>query len=181
MAISEATYMRVAQEDDDGKWELVCGQLRSKPGMTMPHNNAGFMLGYQLQNQLDIRLFRVRVEAGRVRTSTSYFIPDVMVLPVALMAEWAEREHDLEIYSDPLPFVAEVWSRSTGGYDIASKVPEYQQRDDREIWRIHPYEQSLVAWRLQDDGSYIETAYQSGDVPVLSLPGVSIRLESLFG
>ena len=39
---------------------------------------------------------------------------------------------------------------------------------------------TLTAWRRQPDGSYLETLYTRGTVPVESLPGVTIELESLF-
>jgi Uma2 family endonuclease len=54
---------------------------------------------------------------------------------------------ELEIYDEPLPLVAEVWSPSTGGYDVLAKLPEYRRRGDTEIWLLHPYERTLTAWR----------------------------------
>ena len=76
--------------------------------------------------------------------------------------------------------LAEVWSPSTGEYDVDDKFPEYQRRGDLEIWRVHPYEKTIIAWRRRADGTYSETRYTSGAVPVESLPGVSVVLESLF-
>lgn len=35
-------------------------------------------------------------------------------------------------------------------------------------------------WRKRPDGSYSETTYSSGEVPGESLPGVVMKLESLF-
>jgi len=64
---------------------------------------------------------------------------------------------------------------------VEEKFPEYKRRGDLEIWRIHPYEMTLIAWRRLPDGSYSETFYRDrGEVPVESLPGISIPLESLF-
>ena len=40
----------------------------------------------------------------------------------------------LEAYADPLPLVVEVWSRSTGDYDIEVKLQEYQRRSGGD-WR----------------------------------------------
>ena len=90
------------------------------------------------------------------------------------------RDDVLEVYDQPLPFVAEVWSRSTGDYDIAVKLAVYQQRGDLEIWYMHPYERTLTARRRQSDGSYSEDRYTGGVVPVLSLPGVTIDLDALL-
>ena len=74
----------------------------------------------------------------------------------------------------------EVWSPSTGEYDVNAKVPEYQRRGDLEIWRIHPFDRTLIAWRRQPDGSYIESHYAGGTVKPVALPDVTIDLDTLF-
>ena len=81
MAVSYATYERVALEDGDGTWELVCGRLREKQGMTQEHNNRGSRLAAQLFRQLDEDEFQIRLNAPalRVREGT-YFVPDVVAL-----------------------------------------------------------------------------------------------------
>ena len=65
-------------------------------------------------------------------------------------------------------------------YDVERKLPEYRARGDLEIWRIHPYDRTLTAWRRQPDGSYLESVYRGGIVPVGSVPGVTIDLDALF-
>jgi Uma2 family endonuclease len=180
MPVSEKTFEQLVLEDDDTTWELVCGRLREKPGMTQEHNSTASRLVAALVRQLDEALFEVRSNAAHLsRPQATYLIPDVSVLPVALIAG-QHATHELERYDQPLPFVAEVRSRSTGAYDVDTKFPEYRKRGDREIWRIHPYEKTLIAWRRQGDGSYSESHYDGGVVAVESLPGVEIRLEALF-
>lgn len=180
MAVSYATYERVALEDSDGTWELVCGRLREKPPMTQEHNDVASLLMEQLVDQVDRTRFRVRVNAPGLRTPAgNYFTPDVAVLPLAIRST-IPRAPGLETYEAPLPFVAEVWSPSTGNYDVDTKFEEYRKRGDREIWRIHPREKTVTAWRIQADGSYRETVHREGQVPIESLPGVSIDAGRLF-
>ena len=76
--------------------------------------------------------------------------------------------------------VVEVWSPSTGGYDVDAKLPEYQRRGDLEIWRLHPYERTQTVWRRRADGSCDESAYHGGTIEPLGLPGVTIDLDALF-
>ena len=83
MAVSPATYERLALEDPDSKWELVCGQLRRKPPMTTEHNEVETELAYILRSQLDPAEYRVRSDSGRVRKQSTYYIPDVFVAPAA--------------------------------------------------------------------------------------------------
>ncbi len=76
--------------------------------------------------------------------------------------------------------VAEVWSPSTGNYDVDAKIPEYQRRGDLEIWRLHPYDRMLTVWRRQEDGSYETFEQIGGSIQPFALPGVTIDIDSLF-
>lgn len=180
MPVSERTFQQVALEDPEGHWELYCGQLRRKPGMTYEHNDIAINLVFQLMQQLDRAAFRVRHNAGHVRRSSeSYFIPDVFVIPTELTGPLRGRRI-LETYGDPLPLVVEIWSPSTGDYDVETKLQEYQRRGDLEIWRIHPYDHTLTAWRLQSDGTYAEALHTNGVIQPVALPNVTIDFDALF-
>jgi len=182
MIVSEEEYHRIALAEPAMKWELDCGRLRSKPPMTTWHNRTAWVLGFRLQEQLGFDQYEVRVDAGRTRRSPShYYIPDVIVMPLAAVRRGLADTYALEAYAEPLPLVVEVWSPSTGDYDVDEKLPEYQRRGDLEIWRIHPYERTLIAWVRQPDGSYVETLHRGGVVRPAALPGVAIDLDALFG
>lgn len=177
--VSEQDYWELALNDPDHHWELWDGVLVEKPLMSVEHNDVAFYLGHLLQSQLDRRVFRVNVNGDRARHSPrGYYIPDVIVIPVAYQQALDPRA--LGTYAEPLPFVAEIWSPSTGDYDIAAKLPAYRARGDAEIWFIQPYERTLTAWRRQPDGTYEEDHYRGGIISVASLPGVSIDLDALL-
>ena len=181
MRVSETKYRQIALADPQGQWELDCGRLRRKPAMTFEHNRVQNVLGFFLQSQLDLHVYAVEVNSGRTqRTDENYYIPDVMVVPMAITGPLRHRQDVLEAYNEPLPLVVEVWSPSTGKYDVDSKLPEYQRRGDLEIWRLHPFERTLIAWRGQADGSYSETRYDGGIVQPIFLPNVRIDLDELF-
>ena len=181
MPVSAQTYACVALEDPDGQWDLRRGRLREKPAMTVAHNRIGVRVGYQLLRQLDWDEFEVRINAGRVRYGEkTYYVPDVLVVPTRLAQALAERADILEAYAEPLPLIVEVWSPSTGGYDVEEKLPEYRRRGGRGIWRIHPFERSLTAWRRQGDGTYAESISRRGTIEPAALPGVTIDSDALF-
>jgi Uma2 family endonuclease len=183
MPISEAAYERVALEDPEGQWELNCGRLRSKePCMTVEHDYVQLELGDQLRAQLSRQDYVISVNVSRLRISSgTFYIPDLCVIPREFQRQkLLERPRRLEIYDEPMPLVAEVWSPSTGTYDVEEKLREYQRRKDQEIWRIHLYERTLVAGRLQPDGSYNEMLYRNGLVQPVTLPNVSIDLNAQF-
>jgi Uma2 family endonuclease len=179
--ISGGAYERLALAEPDRKWELHDGYPREKPGLTAAHNWLEMKLGYMLVSQLDWSMYHVRIDAGRVhRPGATYYIPDVFVVPAAFVTPLLDQQDVLEVYDQPLPLVVEVWSPSTGDYDVSEKLMVYQQRGDREIWRIHPYERTLTAWRRQLDGSYEELVYREGVVHPAALPDVAIDLTALF-
>jgi Uma2 family endonuclease len=180
MPVSERTFLQLALEDP-GQWELHCGNLRRKPAMTYEHNHVAFELAFRLRQQLDPRQFNVRGGMGHVRRSSeSYYIPDVFVIPNELTRPLRGRRDALEAYDAPLPLIVEVWSPSTGDYDVDAKLPEYQRRGDLEIWRLHPFDRTLTAWRRQPDGTYAESQYTGGVVQPVALPNVTIDLDTLF-
>ena len=174
-------YERIALVDPERPWELHSGRLREKPGMAWDHTDILSHLSHLLQLQLNRDEFRVHLTGSRLRGSTeNYYIPDVAVVPLHLATGLRGRRDRLEVYRDPLPLVVEVWSPSTGDYDVDAKLPAYQERGDLEIWRLHPYERTLTAWRRQSDGTYAETVYHGGMVQPAPLPDVAIDLDLLF-
>ena len=179
--ISENEYQEIVLAEPDRQWELYEGRLRERPGLTWEHGDVVEMLSHLLGNQLDRRQYRVRINEGRVRRSPStILIPDLLVVPTRFGQPFRGQPGVLAILSDPLPLVVEVWSRSTGDYDVAEKLAVYQQRGDVEIWRINPYERTLTAWRRMPDGRYEETIHREGVVSPTALPGVEIALATLF-
>jgi Uma2 family endonuclease len=180
VSVSEARYRKLALEDPHGRWELHCGQLRQKPDVTFAHSHVIWELIETMLAQLDRDQFRVRSNDGRVRRSSqSYYIPDVCVVPADFVLEH-RHDADLEVNEAPLPLVVEVWSPPTGDYDVETKLPEYQTGGDREIWRIHPYEHTVTSWVRQPDGSYTQRVLTSGIVHLAALPEVAVDLDRLF-
>jgi Uma2 family endonuclease len=182
MPVSEATYEQLSLEDPKSFWELVCGHLRVKPAMAVEHEDTMRILAGILERQLDATVFGVGMNSPHLRISTGeFFIPDVCVIPRSIVSRRrAEQPRRFEVDDEPMPLVVEVWSPSTGTHDVEDKLREYQRRGDREIWRIHPYERTLTAWRRQPDGSYNTAVIKQGIVQPVALPDLSFEIESLF-
>jgi Uma2 family endonuclease len=179
MAVSAREFEQLALNEPN-QWELYCGEPRRKPGMTYEHNFTASSLYLQLGQQLDGKVFQVRLGMGHVRRSEeNYFIPDVYVIPVGLTIP-LRGTRKLEVYSAALPLVVEVWSPSTGTYDVDTKIPEYQRRGDLEIWRLHPYDHTLTCWRKQPEATYLKREQSGGTVQPAALPNVTVDLDALF-
>ncbi len=180
MAVRLATYEQLALEELHEKWELVDGRVRKKPPMTMEHNYRAFELAYAIRSQIAHESFQVRCDQGRLQYGANYFIPDVFVVAASSAARFAGLDATLEAYPDPVALVAEVWSRSTGDYDLTEKLRAYQDRGDAEIWLIHPYERWVRAFTRQADGTYARSQHAAGTVPIAALPGVHVDVAMLF-
>jgi Uma2 family endonuclease len=176
--MSEAEYI-VVNSGVDGSWELHDGRLAEKPGRSWRHLDMITELIFTLRRQLERSAFRVFTESRVRRPAATIFLPDVAVVPTAYGDEIRDLPA-LAIFSDPLPLVIEVWSPSTGDYDIDTKIPIYQERGDLEIWRIHPYQQTLTSWVRQSDGTYQESVHRSGTISPTALPEVTLDLDTLF-
>ena len=177
--MTEQDYENFVQTHPDGQWELHDGVLVEKPGMSWRHLDISFELGHLLRSQLDRGEYRVFVEGRTCRPTATIFIPDVMVVPTAYGVDLVD-ETRLAIFSQPLPLVAEVWSPSTGDYDVDTKIPVYRQRGDADIWRLHPFDRTLLRSVRQPAGSYHESVHHGGIVTLAALPHVTIDLDRLF-
>ena len=181
MAVSAQTFESVVLEDTDGRWELHRGKLREKPPMSFGHNRCARELAYQLVLQLDHSEYEVFQNAGHLRASSGdTYIPDIVVVPVALMSHFDHNPARFEVYDDPMPFLSEMWSPKTGTYDFETKFPAYRLRGDKEIWRLHPFQRTLTIWRRRPDGEYDEIASDGGTVRLHALPQVTINVDALF-
>lgn len=177
--MTESEYEQIVLAEPLERWELVEGRLREKPGRSWDQGCIVSELILQFGNQLDPRQHHVFTGA-RVRcTEGTIFLPDVMIVPTEYGREFAGRPV-LAIFSQPLPLVVEIWSPSTGDYDVDTKIPEYQQRGDHEIWRVHPYEKTLTIWRRQLDGAYAESIHTQGEITLHALPDVTLSLHEIF-
>jgi len=181
MLVTERTYEEIALGEPERRWELHDGELREKPGMSLGHNDVLDDLYRALSDQIDRTAFKVSGSGARLRAGDDIvYIPDLIVIPLAYRAALRDRRHRLEVHDQPMPLVVEVWSPSTGAYDIDTKIPTYRARGDAEIWRLHPFERTLTAWRKRLDGTYEETVLTTGVVEPVMLPGVRIDLDALF-
>ena len=168
-------------EATDGRSELYEGELRERPPMSVGHNVSARRLVRQLHGQLDPDEFEVLHNAGHLSIpGGNSYIPDVAILPVTIMQALSPERRRFEAYWEPLPLVVEVWSPSTGTYDVDAKIPGYMARGDAEVWRLHPFERTLTIWRRRPDGGYEESIGRGGAVRLHALPEVVIDIDELF-
>lgn len=180
MLTMQSTIEELMLEHPKRKWELHRGRLREKPTVAEPHNVVISRLAEQItKSGLDSARFSLRVDMGKLkREESTYYIPDLAIVPAVRSIRGGSTR--LEIFRDPLPFVAEVWSPSTGDYDVDEKLPEYRARGDLEIWRVHPYDFTITSWRRDADWTYLESVHDRGLLALHVLPEIVVDLDELF-
>lgn len=178
--LSEQDFEAFLLSGIEGLWELHDGILVEKPAMSWEHQNVAVELGHQLRLQLPKQRFRVQIESHVRRPEATVFQPDVMVIPDSYGEAFRQKPGKLVIVEQPLPFVAAIWSASTGHYDVTAKLPVYQQRGDEEIWLVHPYDRTVTSWRRQPDGTYESSNHREGAIRLAALPDVVVDVAELF-
>jgi hypothetical protein len=121
---SDEAYRELALGDPSGGWELVRGHLWEGPGMSVAHTRVTMDLVEHLLRQLDRNHYRVSVGLSRLRVlADTYHLPDVAVIPTALVRRLGENSRSLDAYAEPLPLVIEVWPRRPGSVTWTSSFP----------------------------------------------------------
>ena len=181
MAVAKESLVALLEETD-GRSELYGGELREKLPMSVDHNQSVWELLRQLLPEIPQGVYQLRINGGHLAVpGGNSYIPDLFVLPVEAIARMTPTQRRFERYAEPMPFVVEIWSPSTGTFDIDRKIPGYRARGDLEIWRIHPFDRVVTAWRRDTDDRYVESEFRNGTVSLHALPNVSINLDVLFG
>jgi Uma2 family endonuclease len=180
--VGEAEYRELALMGENRRLELFRGHLREKPAVSVDHSYVAMNLVELLLKQLERDQYRVSLGQARLRvTSDTYYVPDVTVIPSALVQALRATPRMLDAYAEPMPLVVEIWSPSTGDHDLNVKLADYRQRGDQEIWYIHPYQRTITAWRRRQEQSYAESVYRTGTVRAESLPDFEFDVDVLFG
>ena len=80
-------------------------------------------------------------------------------------------------------WVIEILSPGTSRKDFTEKFEVYQHAGVREYWLIHPHEQTLLVYRLDESGVFVgrQLPYLRGDrVPSGVFPGWEVDLDRVF-
>jgi Uma2 family endonuclease len=180
--MSAEKYERFAVGTGGKGWELVDGRLRERPLMTIGHGHAAFELSYALWRQLDHEEFRVGHNFPRLKHGErTYLIPDVVVHHARLPDGAEPDPWALDLQISPVLLVVEViCPYAASHYDFEGKIRDYRARGDREVWRLDPFERTLVAWRIRPDGSCSGDTLLGGPVAPIATPEVTVNLGDYF-
>lgn len=173
---------------DDGKrWELIDGQaVCMSPAPGRQHQHISKLLGRQIDAYLSDKScemyyapFDVRFIETKDTVADDYI--DTVVQPDIVVVCDPEKLDDRGCKGSP-DLIIEILSPSTSKMDMTVKFDLYQRFGVKEYWIIHPSEQTLMVFKLQQDGCYGAPDRYAGDdkVAVSMLGDLEIDLGAVF-
>lgn len=180
------TYGDYKNWPDDERWELIDGvPYDMSPAPSRTHQRLSIALSSQFFNYLEGKPCEV------------YAAPFDVILP-----EENEAEEDIEtivqpdivVVCDPdklddkgckgaPDLIIEIISPSTGRKDLKEKFYRYERAGVKYYWLVHPEEQVVVIYTLNNDGEYGRPApYAETDkIDVELFDDLTIDLAEVFG
>jgi Uma2 family endonuclease len=180
------TYADYLTWPDDERWEIIEGvayAMRPAPGIAHQRISRALtriisthLLGKRCE--LFAAPFDVRL-ADLASVSDNYV--DTVVQPDILVVCDKSKLDERGCNGAP-DLIVEISSPSTSKNDLIKKFDLYQHHGVREYWIIHPAEQTLLVFKIEENGMYGRPDRYAGDdkVPVPLLGDLVIDLADVF-
>jgi Uma2 family endonuclease len=186
------TYADYLTWPDDERWEIIDGIAypwngihAMSPGPGKHHQLVSFEIARQLGNHLKGKKCRAFTAPFDVRFAEASDHSDnyveTVVQPDLLVVCDAAKLDDKGCNGAP-DIVIEITSPGTSKKDLIDKFDLYQRHGVKEYWIIHPAEQTLLVYRLDENSKYIShDRYTTDDkVPLTLLGDLVIDLADVF-
>jgi len=152
-----------------------------------------------LHQRVSGEIFRQIANSLRGKLCQVFSAPFDVRLPIS-----SKRKNDKEIITvvqpdlcvvcDPLKiddrgcigapdWIVEILSPHSSSKDLREKFDVYEEAGVKEYWVVHPQEQTLLIYMLDQNGKYTgirKPHVRTDEVSPLTLPGLTIRLEEVF-
>lgn len=187
------TYADYLTWDDGQRWELIEGEaylLQGVVGLAPAPNRHHQELSVRLERQIDNYLsgkscmlyhapFDVRL--ADMQESSDNYIETVVQPDIVVICDKAKL--DEKGCNGAPDLVIEIISPSTAKVDLTVKFDLYQKYGVKEYWIVHPVENTVMVFKLEDDGRYGAPDRYGNDGKILvSLVGdLVIDLAEVFG
>jgi Uma2 family endonuclease len=165
--------------------EIIDGvaYVREPPSPSRIHQELVVELSHQLRCALEDRTCRVYVAPLDVRLPRSDESDDkieTVVQPDVFIVCDRGKIDKRGVRGAP-DWLAEILSPGTASYDQRVKIPLYERAGVPEVWLIHPTDQTLAIYRLEN-GRYGRPIYQElkGQTLLSAVPSVSIDWDRMM-
>ncbi len=180
------TYADYLTWPDDERWEIIDGVAYSmSPAPATVHQRILSRLALPILAHLEgkrcelfLAPFDVRF-AEQQNASDNYI--DTVVQPDILVV-CDKNKLDERGCNGPPDFIIEISSPSTGKNDLTRKFDLYQRHGVNEYWIVHPEQQTVMVFKIGEDGMYGKPERYAGDdtVAVPLFGDLVVELKGVF-
>lgn len=171
---------------DDERWEIIDGVAYAmSPSPGIMHQRISRILSriidtHLLGNQCELFTAPLDVRLSELSSVSDNYVETVVQPDIFIVCD--KSKLDGRGCNGAPDMVIEILSQSTAAHDLKAKFEIYQRYGVKEYWIIHPAEQTLLVYRLSDDGLYGSAdRYATNDlVPVPLLGNLVIDLGDVF-
>jgi len=168
------TYADYLNWNDD-RWEIIDGiAYAMSPAPGRRHQELSGELFRQISNHLKGKHCKIFAAPFDVRLAERPGLTDDKVESVVqpdLLVVCDSSKLDERGCNGPPDLIIEITSPSTGKNDLTIKFDLYQRHGVKEYWIVHPAEQTLMVFKLLENGMYSAPGRFGGsdqvDVPLL--------------
>ena len=182
------SYAEYLTWNDGKRWELIDGQaVCMSPAPGLLHQKISRMLERQIDSYLADKgcemyhaPFDVRLNETIDNAADDYI--DTVVQPDIVVVCDPSKLDDRGCKGSP-DLIVEILSPSTTRMDMTVKFELYQRFAVKEYWIVHPKDQTVLVFKLQESGLYgVPDRYGAEDIiPVTLLGDLHIDLNRVFG
>lgn len=186
------TYADYLTWPDDERWEIIEGVAypwngihAMSPGSSRYHQSVSFEIARQLGNYLKGKKCCAFAAPFDVRFSeqneaSDNYIENVVQPDIVVVCD--KTKLDERGCKGAPDFIIEISSPSTGSNDLTLKYDLYQRHGVKEYWILHPDEQTVMVFKLGEDGKYGSPDRYAGNdkITVPLLGDLLIDLNEVF-
>lgn len=180
------TYADYLTWPDDERWEIIDGVAYAmSPAPGICHQRVSRSLSLLFGNFLHGKKSELFVAPFDVRLSERTGLTDEKIITVVqpdILVVCDKAKLDERGCNGAPDIAIEITSPKTGKNDLTVKYELYQRHGVKEYWIIHPAEQTLLVFKLREDGLYGAADRYAGDdkVSVSLLGELVIDLVEVF-
>ena len=179
------TYKDYLQWDDDERWELIKGvAYNMSPAPSRQHQEISQNLSRKIGNYLDGKTCKIYVAPFDVRLPVKdeedLMTGNVVQPDIVVVCDHSKLD-DRGCLGAP-DLIIEILSQSTAKRDMVAKFDLYEQAGVKEYWLVHPTDQTVMVFKLGDEGRYgrYEMYDQSEQVTVGIFSDLILDLNDIF-
>jgi Uma2 family endonuclease len=164
------TYADYLTWPDDQRWEIIDGMAYSmSPAPTTSHQRIlrklAFIINAHLEGkECELFLAPLDVRFAEQKNASDNYI-DTVVQPDILIVCDKSKLDERGCNGSP-DFIIEISSPSTGKNDLTLKFDLYQRHGVKEYWIVHPEEQTVMVFKIDEDGMYGKPERYAGECTV---------------